>query len=225
MRRRICLCLCLVFIGCASAPIQSVNGKLQIPPDIQDNWNEKMCWQFASPIGRGVAIGGIVSGSALFTLAGGAVDMANTNNICDLTPNEMLPFAYLKLSTKTENSLIVERTDASYVPMNSPRFDVSRYYVLPDGTIGVKLVVWERLRSNNTERCFEVCNEVKIVDNKVVMVKENVGEEESLSKHRRWITQMAGGGQMSSPVHSSPQNNKLSDEELMKLPPLMRPGR
>ncbi|MGE5855693.1 MAG: hypothetical protein ACM34C_03935, partial [Syntrophaceae bacterium] len=165
-----------------------------------------------------------VSGSALFTLAGGAVDMANTNNICDLTPNEMLPYAYLKLSTKTENSLIVERTDASYVPMSSPRFDLSRYYVLSDGTIGVKLVLWERLRSNNTERCFEVCNEVKIVDNKAVMVKENVGEEESLGKHRRWISQMAGGGKMSSPVQSFPPN-KLSDEELMKLPPVMRPGR
>jgi hypothetical protein len=189
MKKWICAYLCLVFIGCA-APIQSVNGTLQVPPDVQDNWNEKMCWQFASPIGRGAAIGGIISGGALFAVAGGALDMVNTNNICNLTPNEMLSLAYLKLSTKTENTLIVERTDASFVPMPSPRFDVSRYYVLPDGTLGVKLILWERLKSNNTERCFEVCNEVRIVDNKAIMVKENVGEEESLNKHRRWLTQM-----------------------------------
>jgi len=223
MKKSICVFLSLLLIGCA-APIQSINGKLETPPGVQDNWNDKMCWQFVSPISRGVAIGGIVSGSALITAAGGAVDMANTNNICDLTPNEMLPYAYLKLFAKTENSLIVERTDASFAPMNSPRFDISRYYVLPDGTMGVKLVLWERLKSNNTDRCFEVCNEVKITDNKVVMVKENVSDEEALGKHRRWLTEKSEG-KKAPPSSHAPTQNKLSDDELNKLPPLMRLGK
>lgn len=223
MRKLVCACLCLVLIGCA-APIKSVNGKLEVPPDIQDNWSEKMCWQFASPIGRGAAIGGIVSGAALFAAAGGLIDMANTNNLCDLTPYEIVPYAYLKLSTKTENRLIVERTNASFVPLPSPRYDLSRYYVLHDGTMGVQLVLWERLRSNNTERSFEVCNEVKIVDNKVVMVKENVGDEEALAKHRRWISEMAAGRSITSLIQSAPAE-KMSEEELRKLPPLMRQGR
>lgn len=223
MRKLICACMCLFLIGCAS-PIKSVNGKLEVPADIQDNWNEKMCWQFVSPLGRTGAVGGLVTGSALLMAVGMAADMANTNNLCDLTPHEVVPYAYLKLFTKTENRLIVERTNASFVPMPSPRFELSRYYVLSDGTMGVQFVLWERLRSNNTERGFEVCNEVKIADNRVVMVKENVGDEEALAKHRRWISEMAAGRSITAPIQSAPAG-KMSEEEVLKLPPLMRQGR
>jgi len=192
IRKAMLLLLMFWLIGGCAAPMKSVNGKLEPPPNAQDNWNEKMCWQFVSPIGRGLAIGGIVSGSFLFTGMGGAVDMANTNNICGLTLNEMLPYGYAKLFSKTENELIIERTDSNFAPLPSPRINMDRHYVLPDGTMGVRLSLHERLRENNTERSWEVINEVKLRGQEVLMIKENVSEEEALRKHRKWVFEKAG---------------------------------
>ncbi|OPY92737.1 MAG: hypothetical protein A4E73_00827 [Syntrophaceae bacterium PtaU1.Bin231] len=192
IRKRLCMMLILLILGGCAGPLRSTNGKLLPPPDAQDNWNEKMCWQFVSPFGRGLAIGGIVSGSFLFTGVGGAVDMASTNNICKMTLNEMLPYAYAKLFTKTENTLIIERTDSHFAPMPSPRIDMEKYYVLADGTMGVRVTLSERLRESNTERAWVVINEVRLEGQNVIMVRENIGEEDALGKHRKWVFEKAG---------------------------------
>ncbi len=208
MKKMALLLLCLFLVGCTGT-LHSINGRFQPPPDVQDNWDEKMCWQFVSPLSRGASVGGLVTGSGLMVLAGMTLDVTSTKNLCDLTLNEMLSIGYLKLFSQTENSLIVERTDISYVPMPSPRLYFSKYYLLGD-IMGVHVTVWERVRENNTERGYEIYNELQVQFNNLKLVKENVSEEEALTKHRRWITALAEGttGPQWRPVQSAPTVTK-----------------
>jgi hypothetical protein len=100
---------------------------------------------------------------------------------------------------------------------------VYRTYVRPDGLYGIQALV----TVNHPGKAFISyinCREVALKENTVETVSENIALDEALNKHRRWITEKAEGRKISSPIQSSPPN-KLSDEELMKLPPVMRPGR
>ena len=100
---------------------------------------------------------------------------------------------------------------------------VYRTYVRPDGLYGIQALV----TVNHPGKAFISyinCREVALKENIVEMVNENIALDEALNKHRRWITEKAEGRKISSPIQSS-TTNKLSDEELMKLPPVMRPGR
>ena len=100
---------------------------------------------------------------------------------------------------------------------------VYRTYVQSDGLYGIQAFVTVN-HPGKVLMSYINCREVALKENTVEMVNENIALDEALTKHRRWITQKAEGRKISSPTQSSPPN-KLSDDELRKLPPLMRLGR
>jgi hypothetical protein len=100
---------------------------------------------------------------------------------------------------------------------------VYRTYVKSDGLYGIQVFATVN-HPGKALMSYINCREVALKENTVEMVNENIALDEALTKHRRWITQNAEGGKISSPTQSSPPN-KLSDDELRKLPPLMRLGR
>jgi hypothetical protein len=100
---------------------------------------------------------------------------------------------------------------------------VYRTYVKSDGLYGIQVFVTVN-HPGKAVMSYINCREVALKENTVEMVNENIALDEALNKHRRWITEKAEGRIISSPILSSPPN-KLSDEELRKLPPLMRQGR
>ena len=100
---------------------------------------------------------------------------------------------------------------------------VYRTYVQSDGLYGIQAFVTVN-HPGKALMSYINCREVALKENTVEMVNENIALDEALTKHRRWITQKAEGRKISSPTQSS-SPNKLSDDELRKLPPLMRLGR
>lgn len=100
---------------------------------------------------------------------------------------------------------------------------VYRTYVKSDGLYGIQAFVTVN-HPGKALISYINCREVALKENTVETVNENIALDEALNKHRRWITQRAEGGKISSPAQSSTPE-KLSDEELRKLPPLMRQGR
>jgi len=100
---------------------------------------------------------------------------------------------------------------------------VYRTYVKSDGLYGIQAFVTVN-HPGKAVISYINCREVALKENTVDAVNENIALDEALNKHRRWITEKAEGRKISSPAQSSTPD-KLSDEELRKLPPLMRQGR
>jgi hypothetical protein len=71
------------------------------------------------------------------------------------------------------------------------------------------------------------CREVRLKEQTVEIAKENIDQEIALNKHRRWLTEKAEGRKRpaAEPLQTTPAGQKLSEDELLKLPPLMRQGR
>ena len=100
---------------------------------------------------------------------------------------------------------------------------VHRTYVTEDRHYGIRAFVVVN-HPGKAVMSYIVCREVALKESTVEIVNENIAQEIALSKHRRWITERAEGKKIASPQPAWP-SKKLTDDQLLELPPLMRPGR
>lgn len=103
---------------------------------------------------------------------------------------------------------------------------VYRMYVTEDGINGIRVFVTVN-HPGKAVVSYINCREVRLKEQTVEIAKENIDQEISINKHRRWLTEKAEGRKRpaAEPLQAVPAGKKLSDDELLNLPPLMRPGR
>jgi hypothetical protein len=103
---------------------------------------------------------------------------------------------------------------------------VYRTYVTEDGINGIQVFVTVN-HPGKAVVSYINCREVRLKEQTVEIAKENIDQEIALNKHRRWLTEKAEGRKRpaAEPLQTAPAGQKLSDDELLKLPPLMRQGR
>lgn len=100
---------------------------------------------------------------------------------------------------------------------------VNRAYVTDDRLYGIRAIVIVN-HPGKAVMSYLNCREVSLKESTVEIVNENIALEVALSKHRRWITERMEGKKVASPQPAVPPK-ALTEEQLLELPPLMRPGR
>jgi hypothetical protein len=103
---------------------------------------------------------------------------------------------------------------------------VYRTYVTEDGIDGIRVFVTVN-HPGKAVVAYINCREVRLKEQTVEIAKENIDQEIALNKHRRWLTEKAEGRKRPAgePLQTAPAGKKLSEDELLNLPPLMRQGR
>jgi hypothetical protein len=103
---------------------------------------------------------------------------------------------------------------------------VYRMYVTEDGINGIRVFVTVN-HPGKAVVSYINCREVRLKEQTVEIAKENIDQEIAVNNHRRWLTEKAEGRKRpaAEPLQTVPAGKKLSDDELLNLPPLMRPGR
>lgn len=100
---------------------------------------------------------------------------------------------------------------------------VNRMYVTEDRLHGIRVFVIVN-HPGKAVMSYINCREVALKESTVEIVHENIAQEVATNKHRRWITEKAEGKKVTSPQPAWPPK-KLTNEQLLELPPVMRPGR
>jgi hypothetical protein len=103
---------------------------------------------------------------------------------------------------------------------------VNRMYVTEDAINGIRVFVTVN-HPGKAVMPYINFREVRLKEQAVEITKENIDQEIALNKHRRWLTEKAEGRKRPAdePLQTAPAGQKLSEDELLKLPPLMRQGR